>query len=47
MGIFTDSGQALSNGDTQSITLGDLDSDGDLEIVTGNGSANRVWLNDF
>ncbi len=46
-GIFTDTGQKLGNFDTNSIALGDVDSDGDLDLVTGNGRwPNRVYLND-
>ena len=47
-GTFTDSGQSLNSaGNTTAIAVGDVDNDGDLDIVTGNnGQANRVWLND-
>ena len=47
-GTFTDSGQALGSSLTRSIVLGDVDGDGDRDVVAGNDSSqpNRVWLND-
>ncbi len=46
-GVFSDSEQLLGNSSTKSVAIHDLDSDGDLDLVAGNGSldANRVWLN--
>ena len=49
-GIFTDSGQALGNGHSYGVELGDLDNDGDLDAFIANigilpDTANRVWLN--
>ena len=45
-GVFTDSGQDLGNFGTLSIALGDVDGDGDFDLVSGNIGENRVWLND-
>ena len=45
-GNFTDSLQALGSFYTISITLGDIDNDGDLDIVTGNlNQPNQVYVN--
>lgn len=45
-GVFTDSGQALGNGISLQVELGDLDGDGDLDAFVGNVGGNKVWLND-
>ena len=46
-GTFTNSGQALGNSFSNSVALGDLDSDGDIDAMIGNYSSqpNRVWTN--
>jgi hypothetical protein len=50
--IFTDSSLSLGNGFTSSVVLGDLDLDGDLDIISAqnawgeeNGLPDLVWLN--
>lgn len=47
-GSFSDSGQNIGDRRTFEIDLGDVDSDGDLDIVTANlsGDVNQLWLND-
>ena len=45
-GTFVDTGQALAGGATTSIALGDVDSDGDLDLIAGNEGGNKIWLND-
>jgi hypothetical protein len=47
-GVFSDSGLSMGTNDTQAIAIGDVDGDGDLDLVTGNTFDNsRVWLNDY
>jgi len=43
---FTNSGQTLGNNNTQSVALGDLDGDGDLDALIVNAvQDNTVWIN--
>ena len=45
-GLFPNSGQTLGSAKTFSVVLGDVDADGDLDIVSGNFSqASTIWLN--
>lgn len=45
-GLFTDSGQQLGNEATASLAAGDVDGDGDVDIVEAvEGKANRIYLN--
>ena len=47
LGVFTDSGQSLGNGSSQSVALGDLDRDGDLDAFVVNvNQPDIVWTND-
>lgn len=51
-GKFIDSGLTPGIGNTVIILLGDIDGDGDVDLVIGNdgeteGQANEVFLNDY
>ena len=46
--VCPDSGQSLGTNDSQSITLGDMDGDADLDLMVVNAGteANQVYIND-
>lgn len=45
-GVFLNSGQSLYNtGAAQNVTLGDIDSDGDKDIVFASNGLNTIWKN--
>jgi hypothetical protein len=45
-GVFSDSGQSLGNSASTSVSLGDVDGDGDLDAFVANfWDSNKVWLN--
>ena len=48
VGNFTDGGQSLGNSESYSVSLGDVDADGDLDAFVVNYAfqSNRVWIND-
>jgi hypothetical protein len=45
-GIFVSTGQIIGNNTTNSVILGDVDDDGDIDIVEGNDLVSLVWRND-
>ncbi len=45
-GRFVDSGQKLGSSRTISLRFGDIDNDGDLDLIAGNTGGMRVWEND-
>lgn len=45
-GHFSDSGQHLGRQRTYAVALGDVDGDGDLDVLVGNEGADELWLND-
>ncbi|MHC1739796.1 MAG: FG-GAP-like repeat-containing protein [Anaerolineaceae bacterium] len=46
-GVFADSGQSLGYFYSLTVSLGDLDNDGDLDAITGSwNSGPRIWIND-
>jgi len=45
-GTFYESGQVFSQSTTLAVAVGDVDGDGDLDVLTGHSDVVRVWLND-
>jgi hypothetical protein len=44
-GVFTMSTQTLGESMSLSVSLGDLDGDGDLDAIVGNEAQDEIWLN--
>ncbi|MCP4538116.1 MAG: hypothetical protein GY832_13325 [Chloroflexi bacterium] len=45
-GFFIDSGQLLGSTTSRSVSLTDVDGDGDRDAIIANNGTNKVWLND-
>ncbi len=45
-GTFSDSMQQLGNSNTYGLTLGDIDNDGDIDLISGNDGRTEVFTND-
>lgn len=46
IGTFSQSAQVMAADITRAVDLGDVDGDGDIDVVTGHFNATKLWLND-